>query len=112
MVTACPAVGYTATGWKNSQSASLLSGVSVVTDATSISNVGTGYSTTASGGTCRVRPPAITRSVMCRVPSRLPAPLTVTAGTGTMVYGDSVPGSLGYTVTAGRTAKPRACCPA
>lgn len=47
---AVPALGYTVTGWKNGQSDSLLSGVVVGTNATSSSPAGTGYITTASGG--------------------------------------------------------------
>ncbi|TCT01741.1 MBG domain-containing protein, partial [Aquabacter spiritensis] len=45
------AIGYVATGWKNSQSDSLLTGVTVTTDANSASNVGSSYVTTAAGGT-------------------------------------------------------------
>ncbi|MGV0908543.1 MBG domain-containing protein [Martelella sp. FOR1707] len=47
---AVPAIGYAVSGWKNGQNGSLLSGVVVKTDATSSSDVGTGYSTAASGG--------------------------------------------------------------
>ncbi|MBN8997966.1 MAG: hypothetical protein J0H54_00870, partial [Rhizobiales bacterium] len=45
------AIGYSVSGWKNSQTDSLLTGVDVSTDATALSNVGTGYITTATGGT-------------------------------------------------------------
>ena len=47
---AVPMIGYAVSGWKNGQNGSLLSGVVVTTDATSSSDVGTGYSTAASGG--------------------------------------------------------------
>ncbi len=44
-------LGYTATGWQNGQSNSLLSGVNVTTNATATSNAGGSYYTRASGGT-------------------------------------------------------------
>ena len=47
---AVPMIGYAVSGWKNGQNGSLLSGVVVTTDATSSSDVGTGYSTAASRG--------------------------------------------------------------
>ncbi|WP_162801349.1 MBG domain-containing protein [Azospirillum brasilense] len=93
---AVPSLGYTASGWKNGQSGALLSGVTVSTDATSLSNVGTAYITTATGGT--LSGAAAGNYTLSHVGGSFavtPATLTVTADNGTMVYGDAVP-SLGY----------------
>ncbi|WP_160118284.1 beta strand repeat-containing protein [Pannonibacter phragmitetus] len=46
-----PVLGYSVSGWKNQQTDSLLTGVSVTANATSASAVGSGYITAASGGT-------------------------------------------------------------
>lgn len=46
-----PVLGYSVSGWKNQQTDSLLTGVSVTANATSASAVGSGYITVASGGT-------------------------------------------------------------
>ncbi|MBY6265893.1 filamentous hemagglutinin N-terminal domain-containing protein [Azospirillum sp. 412522] len=91
--------GYTVTGWKNGQTDALLSGVTVSTDATSTSNVGTAYRTTATGGT--LSGAATGNYTIARTDgafSVTPATLTVTASDGTMVYGDAVPALTGYSV--------------
>ncbi|MFS2012201.1 MBG domain-containing protein [Azospirillum sp. CT11-132] len=92
--------GYTVTGWKNGQTDALLSGVTVSTDATSTSNVGTSYRTMTAGGT--LSGAATGNYTIARADgafSVTPATLTVTADGGTMVYGDTVPTLTGYTVT-------------
>ncbi|AWB07315.1 hypothetical protein A6A40_19915 (plasmid) [Azospirillum humicireducens] len=96
---AVPALGYSVSGWKNGQSDGLLSGVAVSTDATSLSNVGTGYRTMAAGGTLSGAATGNYRlSHAGGAFSVTPALLTVTATDGSMVYGDAVP-ALGYSVT-------------
>ena len=96
---AVPALGYTTSGWKNGQGGALLSGVTVSTDATSLSNVGTAYTTTATGGTLAGAAAGnYTLSHVGGTVSVTPATLTVTAANGTMVYGDAVP-ALGYSVS-------------
>ena len=96
---AVPALGYSLSGWKNGQSDGLLSGVAVSTDATSLSNVGTGYRTTAAGGTLSGAAAGNYRlSHVGGAFSVTPALLTVTASDGSMIYGDAVP-ALGYSVT-------------
>ncbi len=96
---AVPALGYSVSGWKNGQSDGLLSGVAVSTDATSFSNVGTGYRTTAAGGTLSGAATGNYRlSHAGGAFSVTPALLMVTASDGSMVYGDAVP-ALGYSVT-------------
>jgi filamentous hemagglutinin family protein len=91
--------GYSVSGWKNSQTDSLLSGVSVATNATATSNVGTGYTTTASGGTLSG---AASGNYSINYASGsfavTPATLTVTAANGTSVYGDT-PSVSGYSVS-------------
>ena len=92
-------IGYTATGWKNGQTASLLSGVNVTANATSTSNVGSSYVTTAAGGTLSGAASGnYTISYVQGSFSLTPATLTVTADNGTMAYGDSVP-TVGYTTS-------------
>ncbi|MFC5359389.1 MBG domain-containing protein [Azospirillum himalayense] len=96
---AVPSLGYSVSGWKNGQSGALLSGVGVSTNATSLSNVGTAYTTTATGGTLSGAAAGnYTLSHVNGSFSVTPATLTVTAADGTMVYGDTVP-SLGYTTS-------------
>ncbi|AJY45865.1 hypothetical protein TM49_09545 [Martelella endophytica] len=93
-------IGYTATGWKNGQTSALLTGVSVDTNATKTSNAGTGYATTASGGT--LSGAAAGNYAISYVGSGFEvnkAPLRVTADSGSMIYGDDVPGDIGYTAT-------------
>ncbi len=94
---ALPTIGYAVSGWKNGQNGSLLSGVVVKTDATSSSDVGTGYSTAASGG-------ALSGAALgnydisyvagsMRVQRRA---ITVAANAAAKTYGDL--GPLSYTV--------------
>jgi hypothetical protein len=97
-----PGPGYSVSGWRNGQGDSLLSGVSVATNATSTSNAGAGYSTSASGGT--LSGAAAGNYMLSYVSGSFavtPALLTVTAGNGGMTYGDNVP-SLGYSVSGWR----------
>uniref|UniRef100_UPI002FBE0288 beta strand repeat-containing protein n=1 Tax=Azorhizobium caulinodans TaxID=7 RepID=UPI002FBE0288 len=90
---AAPALGYTASGWKNGQGDSLLSGVSVTTNATSTSNVGTSYTSSASGGALSGAASGnYTLSYVDGSVSVTPRALTVTANAQSMIYGDSVPG--------------------
>ncbi|BAF87919.1 putative large exoprotein [Azorhizobium caulinodans ORS 571] len=90
---AAPALGYTASGWRNGQGDSLLSGVSVTTNATSTSNVGTSYTSSASGGSLSGAASGnYTLSYVDGSVSVTPRALTVTAGAQSMIYGDSVPG--------------------
>ncbi|WP_018388015.1 GLUG motif-containing protein [Ancylobacter sp. FA202] len=96
---AVPTLGYTTSGWKNDQTGALLTGVDVSTDATSLSNVGTSYVTTATGGT--LSGAASGNYTLTYVQGSFAveqATLTVTANNGDMVYGDAVP-SLGYTTS-------------
>ncbi|MGV0908444.1 beta strand repeat-containing protein, partial [Martelella sp. FOR1707] len=93
-------IGYTATGWKNGQTGALLTGVSVGTNATKASNAGSGYTTTASGGT--LSGAAAGNYAVSYVGGDFvvnKATLTVTANNGTMVYGSTPPTDLGYTVS-------------
>ena len=93
-----PNLGYSVSGWKNGQTDSLLTGVSVATNATSSSNVGTGYSTTASGGT--LSGDAAGNYVVNYINGSLsvtPATLTVTANNASMVAGSTIP-KTGYSV--------------
>ncbi|GAA4256881.1 MBG domain-containing protein [Azospirillum formosense] len=95
---AVPSLGYATSGWKNGQGEALLSGVTVSTDATALSDVGSAYITTATGGTLSGAAAGnYTLSHVGGTFSVTPATLTVTAASGTMVYGDAVP-SLGYSV--------------
>nr|WP_247886429.1 MBG domain-containing protein [Azospirillum brasilense] len=99
---AVPSLGYATSGWKNGQGGALVSGVTVSTDATSLSNVGTAYTTTATGGTLSGAAAGnYTLSHVGGTFSVTPATLTVTAANGTLVYGDAVP-SLGYSVAGWR----------
>ncbi|MBJ7556301.1 GLUG motif-containing protein [Marinomonas spartinae] len=80
-------LGYKVSGWKNSQDNSLLSGVTVATDATRTSNVGTDYTTTASGGT--LTSAAKGNYTVHYVTGKFevnPADLTVTANNATKTY--------------------------
>ncbi|WP_175429781.1 MBG domain-containing protein [Azospirillum argentinense] len=96
---AVPSLGYTSSGWKNGQSDALLSGIGVSTDATTLSDVGAAYTTTAMGGTLAGAAAGnYTLAYVGGAFSVTPAALTVTAGNGTMVYGDAVP-SLGYAIS-------------
>jgi len=91
-------IGYSVSGWKNSQTDALLTGVDVSTNATALSNVGTGYTSTATGGT--LGGAATGNYVLSYVNGSFevkPATLTVTADNGSMIYGNAVP-SLGYSV--------------
>ncbi|TCT01090.1 MBG domain-containing protein [Aquabacter spiritensis] len=93
--------GYTSSGWKNGQDASLLSGVTVTTNATSTANVGTGYATTAAGGVLSGAAAGnYTLSYVGGSFAVTARPITVTADAQSMTYGDSVP-ALTYAVTAG-----------
>ncbi|WP_167525449.1 MBG domain-containing protein, partial [Roseomonas genomospecies 6] len=86
-----PTLGYTVSGWKNGQGDSLLTGVVVSTDATATSNVGSGYVSTASGGTLGgAAANNYTLSYVAGAFSVTPAILTVTPN-GTMVYGSTSP---------------------
>ncbi|MFG1422819.1 MBG domain-containing protein [Roseixanthobacter liquoris] len=96
-----PTLGYGASGWKNGQTDSLLTGVSVTTDATSTSDVGTSYTTSASGGT--LSGAATGNYVFSYVGGSLSVtarPLTIAADGQSMVYGDTVPG-LTYVIGGG-----------
>ncbi|CAO3434531.1 MBG domain-containing protein [Azospirillum endophyticum] len=96
---AVPVLGYNVSGWKNGQGDGLLSGVAVSSDATALSNVGTGYRSMTAGGTLSAA--AAGNYSFNRVDGKVsvtPATLTVTAADGTMVYGDAVP-VLGYSVS-------------
>nr|WP_301340747.1 MBG domain-containing protein [Azospirillum brasilense] len=95
---AVPSLGYTTSGWKNGQSDALLSGVTVSTSATALSDVGD-YASTATGGV--LSGAALGNYTIFHTTGTVsitPATLTVTAANGTMVYGDAVP-SLGYSVS-------------
>ncbi|WP_376960567.1 MBG domain-containing protein [Azospirillum sp. A26] len=92
-------IGYTATGWKNGQGDSLLTAVATTTIATAASDVGS-YATSASGGTLGgAATDNYTLSYVDGAMHVTPAALTVTAGSGNMIYGGSVP-AIGY-ATAG-----------
>ncbi|KAA0675787.1 MBG domain-containing protein, partial [Roseomonas genomospecies 6] len=92
-----PSFGFTASGWKNGQGDSLLTGVVISTDATATSNVGS-YSTTASGGTLGGAAAGnYTLSYATGGFAVTPASLTVTPS-GTMVYGSTSP-SFGFTAS-------------
>ncbi|KAA0675623.1 MBG domain-containing protein, partial [Roseomonas genomospecies 6] len=92
-----PSYAFTASGWKNGQSDSLLTGVVISTDATATSNVGS-YSATASGGTLGgVAAGNYTLSYAAGGFAVTPAALTVTPS-GTMVYGSTSP-SFGFTAS-------------
>ena len=96
---AVPAIGYSVSGWKNDQTDALLSDIVTSTDATSSSDVGSGYATSASGGT--LSGAATGNYVFAYADGSFavtPATLTVTAGNGSMVYGDAVP-DIGYSVS-------------
>ena len=91
-----PTLGYSLSGWKNGQTDALLTGVTVSTDATATSNVGTGYASTASGGTLSGAAAGnYTLSYVTGGFSVTPATLTVTP-TGTMTYGSTSP-TYGFT---------------
>ena len=93
-------IGYTATGWKNGQTGALLTGVSVGTNATKTSNAGSGYTTTASGGTLSgVADGNYAISYVGGNFAVNKATLTVTANNGSMIYGSTPPNDLGYTVS-------------
>ncbi|SMH62922.1 beta strand repeat-containing protein [Azospirillum agricola] len=92
-------ITYTATGWKNGQDSTLLTGVTTSTAATATSNVGS-HATTASGGTLGGAATGnYILSYVNGVMSVTPATLTVTA-VGSMTYGDTPPTNIAYT-TAG-----------
>ncbi|WP_341991955.1 MBG domain-containing protein [Azorhizobium sp. AG788] len=96
-----PTLSSAATGWKNGQSDALLSGVSVTTNATSTSNVGSSYVTSASGGTLSGAASGnYTLAYVGGQFSVTPRSLTLAADAGSMAYGDSVP-ALTYTVGGG-----------
>ncbi len=94
-------LGYAVSGWRNGQTDGLLSGILLSANATSTSNAGSGYVTTASGGTLsgaatgNYRLDYVNGSF-----SVTPRPITVSADAASMVYGNSVP-RLGYRVTKG-----------
>lgn len=93
-----PALAYTSAGWKNGQGDSLLTGVDVTTNATSTSNVGTTYTTSASGGALSGAAAGnYTLTYADGDFSVTPRALTVTADAQFMAYGDSVP-ALTYAV--------------
>ncbi|TBW38284.1 filamentous hemagglutinin N-terminal domain-containing protein [Siculibacillus lacustris] len=92
-----PALTYGVAGWKNGQTNSLLNGVTVA-GVSSTSDVGT-YATSASGGTLLGAAAGnYTLTYLGGSVTVTPAALTVTAGTGSMVYGDAAP-SPGYSVS-------------
>ncbi|MCX5512829.1 MBG domain-containing protein [Kaistia algarum] len=92
------AIDYSVSGWKNSQTDALLTGVNVATDANALSNVSTSYITTASGGTLGGAATGnYTFSYVNGSFEVKPATLTVTADNGQAIYGDA-PGALGYSV--------------
>ncbi|PGH56308.1 hypothetical protein CRT60_15280 [Azospirillum palustre] len=92
-------IAYTATGWKNGQGDSLLTGVATATAATAASDVGS-YATLASGGTLGGAASGnYTLSYAAGTMSVIPAALTVTAGSGSMTYGDAPPTDIAYTAT-------------
>ncbi|CAO3357799.1 MBG domain-containing protein [Azospirillum palustre] len=92
-------IGYTATGWKNGQGSSLLTGVATATAATAASDVGS-YAISASGGTLGGAATGnYTLSYAAGTMSVTPATLTVTAADGSMTYGDAPPAEIGYTAT-------------
>ncbi|MBB3932593.1 filamentous hemagglutinin family protein [Kaistia hirudinis] len=93
-----PSLGYSVSGWKNSQTDALLTGVDVSTNATALSNVGNGYITSATGGA--LGGAATGNYTITYVNGSFevkPATLTVTANDGQMDYGDTP--SLGYSVS-------------
>jgi len=95
-----PSLSYGVSGWKNGQTADLLSDVTVRTSAGSTSSVGT-YSINAAGGT--LSGAASGNYSLIYVDGSLsvaPRPITVTANAATMVYGDAAP-SLTYRVSEG-----------
>ncbi len=106
-------LGYTVSGWKNGQTASLLSGVTVKTSATSTSGVSSYYTTSTSGGvlagdasgnyklvysngTMQVTPRAIAVSAddISRAYGDANPALTYTVGGAGLVNGDSLAGKL------------------
>jgi len=94
---AVPDLSYTVSGWKNGQGNSLLNGVSVTSDVTSASNVGN-HSTFASGGT--LSGSAEGNYILAYINGQLtvtPRPITITADTKSMIYGDGVP-NLTYSI--------------
>ncbi len=92
-----PALTYAVSGWKNGQTDSLLSDVTVTTNATATSNVGTSYTTNVSGGTLSGAATGnYTLTYADGSFSITPRSLTITADAKSMVYGDSVP-ALTYT---------------
>ncbi|WP_158279347.1 MBG domain-containing protein [Azospirillum humicireducens] len=92
-------IAYTATGWKNGQTSSLLSSVTTATTATATSNAGS-YATSASGGSLSGAATGnYSLSYVDGTMSVTPATLTVTAGNGSMVYGDTPPSDIAYTAT-------------
>ncbi|KAA0675612.1 MBG domain-containing protein, partial [Roseomonas genomospecies 6] len=84
--------------WKNGQGDSLLTGLTYATDATATSNVGSGYASTASGGTLGGAAAGnYTLSYATGGFAVTPASLTVTPN-GTMTYGSTSP-SFGFTAS-------------
>ncbi|WP_183488964.1 MBG-2 domain-containing protein, partial [Martelella radicis] len=95
---AVPTIGYTVTGWKNGQSDALLTDIGVTADAFSTSDVGTGYKTTASGGTLSGNASGnYTLDYVDGSFSVTPRALKITAKDASKTYGD-VASLTGYSV--------------
>jgi len=95
-----PTLSYGVSGWKNGQGDTLLTGVSVTTDATANANAGNGYTTTASG--CTLSGAAVGNYAITYATGTLTIttrPITVTANAASSVYGDTP--SLTYNITSG-----------
>ena len=95
-----PTLSSSVSGWKNGQTASLLTSVAVTTDASAASNVGNGYTTTASGGT--LSGAAVGNYTITYATGTLTVtarPITVTANAASSIYGDTP--SLTYGITSG-----------
>ncbi|WP_311272960.1 MBG domain-containing protein [Rhizobium sp. WCS2018Hpa-8] len=95
---AAPNLGYSVSGWKNGQTDSLLSNVTVSTNANSSSNVGNTYQTAASGGTLSGQATGnYTLAYANGSFSVTQAALTITADDASMTAGATVP-TIGYSV--------------
>ncbi|KIQ03817.1 hypothetical protein RU07_07435 [Agrobacterium tumefaciens] len=91
-------LGYSVSGWKNGQTDSLLSNVTVSTDANTSSNVGSTYQTAASGGTLSGQATGnYTLAYANGSFSVTQAALTITADDASMTAGTTVP-TIGYSV--------------
>jgi filamentous hemagglutinin family protein len=87
---AVPTLSYGVSGWKNSQGDSLLTSVSVTTDASSTANAGGSYTTTASGGTLSGAASGNYTLTYAAGSMTISArPITVTANAASSIYGDT-----------------------